>query len=131
MKTILAGSGNQVVDNDERRIDLNEYENCYQCGDEFCTDDLIEGRYVGRRHSMVCAGCLKDFHLEYRCNACEDDFVVVGIPAQCPKCQSWNIEHGLNFVNILIRQKQEKELARLEAEPLQLPVAIAQVQLTL
>ena len=126
-----SGSGNSIVDR-AAEIDLrdeSEMDCCYDCGDEFPDDDLIPGTAVGLRHHKFCESCVEEHHIEYRCNVCTDELMSNGIPTTCSRCGSWNIEHALAAVNILIKKKQEAELAKMEAEPLQTPNMIATMRM--
>lgn len=111
---IVAGTGNHLVEMENRRIppDENDYACCNECGEQTHIDFMVNRT----DNSEVCQWCFEEMENEFFCNECCEEFLFKGVPAVCPRCGSLKIWHEFTSGNILVKEKQREHQAQFETK---------------
>lgn len=93
----------------ERPIDPDNYCQCSECGDQTHVD--LAAPVPDRK--IMCAFCYSKTEHGFNCEACERDFVHIGVPTHCLYCGSRRVTSGYTIIDEWIKEAQVEEADRI------------------
>lgn len=92
-------------------------------GKVFCS----QGNHLVEEDKMVhkiCVDCFFKGNQCYECLACDHQFTHTGIPAECPKCESWHITSGWTIPDLAIEENNMNRAKEMLSQPFVTPLIL-------